>query len=94
MILAADGRLESPKREAVAQASLAEASARPIKNVAEAIGQEEAPLCYLLGEKYIHGVTKLAGANNSEAGVLPADLQKVLRGHWGKSKGTRKPHFQ
>ena len=84
MILAADGRLESAKRDAVAQVTLAESSARAIQKVAEAMGQQDAPLYYLLGEKYIHGITSLAESPNSKMIVLPADLQESLRGLLGR----------
>jgi regulator of protease activity HflC (stomatin/prohibitin superfamily) len=87
MILAAEGRLESAKRDAVAQVTLAEASARAIQKVAEAMGQESAPLYYLLGEKYIQGFTQLAESPNSKIVLLPADLQDSLRGLLG-----RRPH--
>jgi regulator of protease activity HflC (stomatin/prohibitin superfamily) len=84
MILAAEGRLESAKRDAVAQVTLAEASARAIQKVAEAMGHEQAPLYYLLGEKYIQGITELAGSQNGKVVVLPADLQEALRGLLGR----------
>ena len=84
MILAADGRLESAKRDAVAQVTLAESSARSIQKVAEAMGQQDAPLYYLLGEKYIHGMTELAGSQNSKIVLLPADIQDTLRGLLGR----------
>jgi len=84
MILAAEGRLESAKRDAVAQVTLAEASARAIQKVGEAMGQDSAPLYYLLGEKYIHGFTQLAESPNSKIVLLPADIQDSLRGLLGR----------
>jgi regulator of protease activity HflC (stomatin/prohibitin superfamily) len=84
MVLAAEGRLESAKRDAIAQVTLAEASARAIQKVAEAMGQESAPLYYLLGEKYIQGFTQLAESQNSKIVLLPADLQESLRGLLGR----------
>jgi len=84
MILAAEGRLESAKRDAVAQVTLAEASARAIQKVAEAMGQDQAPLYYLLGEKYIHGITQLASSDNGKIVMLPADIQESLRGLLGR----------
>jgi regulator of protease activity HflC (stomatin/prohibitin superfamily) len=84
MILAADGRLESAKRDAVAQVTLAEASAKAIEKVAQALGQDQAPLYYLLGEKYIQGVTQLAASENGKVVLLPADLQESIRGLLGK----------
>jgi regulator of protease activity HflC (stomatin/prohibitin superfamily) len=84
MILAAEGRLESAKRDAVAQVTLAEASARAIQKVAEAMGQDSAPLYYLLGEKYIQGFTQLAESQNAKIVLLPADIQDSLRGLLGR----------
>jgi regulator of protease activity HflC (stomatin/prohibitin superfamily) len=84
MVLAAEGRLESAKRDAVAQVTLAEASARAIQKVGEAMGQESAPLYYLLGEKYIQGFTQLAESPNSKIVLLPADIQDSLRGLLGR----------
>jgi regulator of protease activity HflC (stomatin/prohibitin superfamily) len=84
MILESEGRLESAKRDAVAQVTLAEASARAIQKVAEALGQQDAPLYYLLGEKYIQGFTQLAQSQNAKIVLLPADIQDSLRGLLGK----------
>jgi len=84
MILAADGRLESAKRDAVAQVTLAEASARAIEKVAAAAGQHEGPLFYLLGERYIQGMVKLSESTNAKFVLLPADLQESLRGMLGR----------
>lgn len=84
MILESEGRLESAKRDAIAQVTLAEASARAIQKVAEAMGQDSAPLYYLLGEKYVQGITGLAGSANGKIVVLPADLQESLRGLLGR----------
>ena len=72
------------KRDAVAQVTLAEASARAIQKVAEAMGQEQAPLYYLLGERYIQSVTELAGSANAKIVMLPADIQDSLRGLLGR----------
>ena len=84
MILESEGRLESAKRDAVAQVTLAEASARSIQKVAEALGQQDAPLYYLLGEKYIQGFTQLAQSQNAKIVLLPADIQDSLRGLLGR----------
>jgi len=84
MILESEGRLESAKRDAVAQVTLAEASARAIQKVAEALGQDQAPLYYLLGEKYVQALNQLAASDNSKIVVLPADLQESIRGLLGR----------
>jgi regulator of protease activity HflC (stomatin/prohibitin superfamily) len=80
MILSAEARLESAKRDAVAQITLAEASAQAIKKVNAAFGDNELPMLYLLGEKYIASVGKLAESENAKVVLLPADLQSTLRG--------------
>src|SRR6185369_15460989 len=48
----AEARLESAKRDAAAQVNLAEASAESIRRVAAAIGNDEVPMRFILGEKY------------------------------------------
>ena len=62
MILEAEGRLESAKRDAVAQVTLAESSAQAIQKVAHAVGDQDTPMLYLLGEKYIHALDKIAAS--------------------------------
>ena len=39
---------------------------------------------YLLGEKYITSMTKLAESQNAKLVLLPADLQSTLRGLFQK----------
>jgi hypothetical protein len=53
MILSAEARLESAKRDAEAQIMLADASSQAITKVTGAFGENELPMLYLLGEKYI-----------------------------------------
>jgi regulator of protease activity HflC (stomatin/prohibitin superfamily) len=84
MILTAEARLESAKRDAEAQIMLAEASSQAITKVTAAFGENELPMLYLLGEKYIHSVTKLAESQNAKMILLPADLQNTLRGLFQK----------
>jgi regulator of protease activity HflC (stomatin/prohibitin superfamily) len=84
MILEAEGRLESAKRDAVAQVTLAESSAQAIQKVAHAVGNQDTPMLYLLGEKYIHAMDKMAGSQNAKIVVLPADLQEAVRGLFTK----------
>jgi len=79
-ILEADGRLEASKRDAQAQVVLAEASQRAIQKVTEAIKENELPVMYLLGEKYIEAVRDIASSQNSKVVVLPADLPAAVRG--------------
>jgi len=86
MILEAEARLESAKRDAAAQVTLAEASAESIRRVTNALGTESAPMMYLLGEKYISAMGKLADSDNAKVVVLPADLQDALKGLFSRVK--------
>ncbi|MFZ4535544.1 SPFH domain-containing protein [Propionivibrio sp.] len=84
MILSAEARLESAKRDAEAQIMLADASSQAITKVTGAFGENELPMLYLLGEKYITSITKLAESQNAKLVLLPADLQSTLRGLFQK----------
>jgi regulator of protease activity HflC (stomatin/prohibitin superfamily) len=84
MILTAEARLESAKRDAEAQIMLADASSQAITKVTGAFGENELPMLYLLGEKYITSMTKLAESPNAKMILLPADLQSTLRGLFQK----------
>ena len=87
MILEAEGRLESAKRDAVAQVTLADSAAQAIQKVASAVGDRDTPMLFLLGEKYIQALDKLAASGNSKIVLLPADLQDAVRGILGKARG-------
>jgi regulator of protease activity HflC (stomatin/prohibitin superfamily) len=84
MILQAEARLEAAHRDATAQVTLAEASAEAIKRVTQAIGTEEAPMRYMLGEKYLAAIGRLANSENAKTVILPADIQETVRGLLGK----------
>ena len=80
MILSAEARQESAKRDAEAQIMLADASSQAITKVTSAFGANELPMLYLLGEKYITSLGKMADSPNAKIVLLPADLQNTLRG--------------
>ncbi len=84
MILSAEARLESAKRDAEAQIMLADASSQAITKVTAAFGENELPMLYLLGEKYITSMGKMAESPNAKVVVLPGDLQNTLRGLFQK----------
>jgi len=84
MILQAEARLESARRDAEAQVTLAEASAEAIRRVSQAIGAQEAPMRYMLGEKYILALAKLAESGNAKTILIPGDLQETLRALLGR----------
>ena len=79
-ILEADGRLEASKRDAQAKVVLAEASQLAIKKIADAVSENELPVIYLLGERYVEALKDLSLSENSKMVVLPADLPASLRG--------------
>ena len=83
-ILEADGRLEASRRDAQAQVILAEASKRSIEMVTAAIGENEMPIVYLLGEKYISSLETLAESSNSKTVVFPADIPSAIKGMMGQ----------
>ena len=85
-ILQAEARLEAARRDAEAQVTLAEASAEAIRRVAVAIGSEDAPMRYMLGERYLAAMGKLAESANAKTIVLPADIQESLRGILGRAR--------
>ena len=79
-ILEADGRLEASRRDAEAQVVLAEASQAAIDKVTMAVKDNELPVMFLLGEKYIEAVSKASSSQNSKLVILPADLPAALKG--------------
>ncbi|MBK9520904.1 MAG: SPFH/Band 7/PHB domain protein [Rhodocyclaceae bacterium] len=85
-ILDAEAQLQAARLQAEAQVTLADASAESIKRVATALGSDDAPVRYLLGEKYIKTLGDLASSQNAKTVVLPADLQDALRGMFGKPR--------
>ncbi|MBA3033387.1 MAG: SPFH/Band 7/PHB domain protein [Gammaproteobacteria bacterium] len=84
MILQAEARLESARRDAEAQVMLAEASAEAIRRVSAAIGDQEMPMRYLLGEKYIAAMSRLAASDNAKTVLIPGDIQETLRSVLGR----------
>ncbi len=84
MILQAEARLESARRDAEAQVMLAEASAEAIRRVSAAIGDQEMPMRYLLGEKYIAAMARLAESDNAKTVLIPGDIQETLRSVLGR----------
>lgn len=79
-ILEAEARLEAAKRDANAQVMLAQASAEALRRVGEAVGPDSAALWYLLGEKYVTSLERLAAGENAKFVVLPADLPQAVAG--------------
>ncbi len=79
-ILEADGRLEASRRDAEAKIVLAEATRQAIQKVTEAIQGQELPAVFLLGEKYVDSLGRMADSSNAKIVVLPADIPAAVRG--------------
>ena len=82
-ILEADGRLEASRRDAEAQVVLAKGSEESIRLITAAMGDEEMPILYLLGEQYIKSIRQLAESDNAKMVVLPADILSTIKGMVG-----------
>lgn len=85
-ILQAEGRFEASKRDAEAKIVLAEASQTAIQKVADAIRDNDLPIVYLLGEKYIEALKGISSSSNSKIVLLPGDLPAAIRGILGTLK--------
>ncbi len=85
-ILQAEGRLEASKRDASAKIVLAEASQRAIEKVTGAIKENDLPIVYLLGEKYIEALKNVSTSSNSKIVLLPGDLPAAIKGILGSMK--------
>ena len=82
----ADGRLEASKRDAKAKVVLAEASQMAIQKVTGAIGDNEIPVMYLIGEKYVDSLKKLSTSDNAKVVMMPAEIPTAIRGILGGTK--------
>lgn len=82
-ILQADGRLEASRRDAEAKVVLAEADREAIAKVAQAAKEGELPLVFLLGQRYVDSMRKMAETDNAKVIVLPADIPAAVRGIMG-----------
>jgi regulator of protease activity HflC (stomatin/prohibitin superfamily) len=80
----AEGKLEASKREAEAKKILADATREAISRVTEAIGDNQLPATYLLGEQYVTAVRQMATSDNAKTVLLPADVINAVRGLLGK----------
>lgn len=83
-ILEAQGRKEAAEQDAKAEILLAEARQKAICLVSEPMNDKDLAVMYLLGEKYITSIGKLAASPNSKSVILPADLPKAIQGMIGR----------
>lgn len=85
-ILQADGRLEASRRDAEAKVVIAEGTREAIEKVTGAIAQNELPVMYLLGERYVDSIKAVAESGNAKIVILPADIPAAVRGIMGMQK--------
>jgi regulator of protease activity HflC (stomatin/prohibitin superfamily) len=79
LILNAEARLEAAKKDAEAQLVAAKASAESIKFITEAVKENNASATFLLGDRYIQSMQKLAESHNSKVVVVPGDLVSAVK---------------
>jgi regulator of protease activity HflC (stomatin/prohibitin superfamily) len=79
-VLEAEGRLEASKRDAKAKVVLAEASQMAIQKVTQAVGDNEIPVMYLIGEKYVDAIKRLSASENAKVVLMPAEIPTAIRG--------------
>lgn len=83
-ILEAEGKLEAAKLEATANVALAEGASQAIRSVAAALGDQQLPAYFLLGEKYIAALRDVSASPNGKTVVLPADILQAVQGLLGR----------
>lgn len=74
LILNAEARLEAARKDAEAQMVAAKASGESIKFIASAAKENADSATFLLGDRYITSLHKLASSSNSKTVVMPGDL--------------------
>ncbi len=82
-ILEAEGKLRASELEAKAQIALAEASAKSMHLIDQGLQEKELPAMFLLGDRYISTLEKMANSENAKFVVYPADIQGAIKGMLG-----------
>lgn len=79
LILNAEARLEAARKDAEAQLVGAKASAQSIQMITEAVKENNASATFLLGDRYIQSMQKIAASNNSKIVVMPGDVVNAVK---------------
>jgi regulator of protease activity HflC (stomatin/prohibitin superfamily) len=74
LILNAEARLEAARKDAEAQMVAAQASAKSIQFITDAVKENNDSAMFLLGDRYITSLQKMASSSNSKIVVMPGDL--------------------
>jgi len=83
-ILQAEGRLEASKMDAKAKVVMAEGDQLAITKITEAVQNNELPVMFILGGRYIEALKNVSTSGNSKIVMLPADLPAAIKGMLGK----------
>jgi regulator of protease activity HflC (stomatin/prohibitin superfamily) len=84
-ILQAEGRLEASKLDARAKVVLAEGDQITITKITDAVQNNQLPVMFILGGRYIDALKNVAASTNSKIVVLPADLPAAIKGMLGNT---------
>ena len=79
LILNAEARLEAARKDAEAQLVGAKASAQSIQMITEAVKENNASATFLLGDRYIQSMQKIATSPNSKIVVMPGDVVNAVK---------------
>jgi regulator of protease activity HflC (stomatin/prohibitin superfamily) len=86
LILNAEARLEAARKDAEAQMVGAKASAEAIKMISEAVKENNTSATFLLGDRYIQSLQKVADSSNSKIVVMPGDVISAVKNLVGGGK--------
>jgi regulator of protease activity HflC (stomatin/prohibitin superfamily) len=83
-ILQAEGRLEASKLDARSKVVMAEGDQLAITKITDAVQNNELPVMFILGGRYIEALKNVSTSGNSKIVMLPADLPAAIKGMLGK----------
>jgi regulator of protease activity HflC (stomatin/prohibitin superfamily) len=86
LILNAEARLEAARKDAEAQLVAANASSEAIKIITEAVKENNTSATFLLGDRYIQTMQKMAESNNSKLVIVPGDIISAVKSLVGGNK--------
>ncbi len=82
-ILEAEARLAAAELDAKGQQLAADASARALEVISNSMGQNSNAALFLLGDRYVTTLSKLAESENAKTVVLPGDVVSAVKSIMG-----------
>lgn len=82
-ILEAEARLAAAELDAKGQQLAADASAKALHVISETMGQNSNAALFLLGDRYVTTLSKLAESENAKTVVLPGDVVSAVKSIMG-----------